>query len=250
MMTHILVIVLNYLNNKQNNFMTKYIHLIYSSILFFLIVFVCIEYHNNNVLESRINSLNKKSIDFRCEKTFKEDYYITQQSNDTNLLLVVFPFLLALASVFTYTNILEKHKIRIEEIVNDNKKQKRENDSYHKKFILLESELNFQTGLIYSERASKNITIDIGATIVQSLSAMEKFASCIISENYINKEPATKSLNNELDFLSKIIQNDIFHIKIDFSIYKERNERISKVLIKTQMEKFNKIVNNIRIIET
>ena len=138
----------------------------------------------------------------------------------------------------------------IESIKTEAHKNKSENDSYHKKFVLLESELNFQTGLIYSERASKNILIDIGSTITQSLSAMEKFASCIISENYINKVAATKSLDNELDFLSKIIENDIFHIKIDFRIYKERNERISKVLNKTQMEKFNQIVSKIKTIET
>ena len=230
--------------------MTKYIHLIYSSILFILIVFVFIEYHNNNVLESRINSLNKNSIDFTSEKTFKEDFYITQQSRDTTLLLVVFPIIVGIISLLTYVNITERHRNMINSIKAEAHKNKSENDGYHKKFVLLESELNFQTGLIYSERASKNILIDINSSIVQSLSAMEKFASCIISENYINKVAATKSLNNELDFLSKIIENDIFHIKIDFRIYKERNERISKVLNKTQTEKFNQIASNIKIIET
>lgn len=229
--------------------MKNIIHIVYSSILIALIILVCIEYHNNNVLESRINSLNKNSIDFSSEKTFKEDFYITQQSRDTTLLLVVFPVLVGIVSLLTYINITERHRNIIEEIKTETHKQKSENDSYHKKFVLLESELNFQTGLIYSERASKNILIDINSSIVQSLSAMEKFASCIVSENYINKEHATKSLENELDFLSKIIENDIFHIKIDFRIYKERNVRISKVLNKTQMEKFNLIVSKIKTIE-
>ena len=230
--------------------MKNHFHIVYSSILIVLIILVCIEYHNNNVLESRINTLNKNSIDFKSEKTFKEDFYITQQSRDTTLLLVVFPIIVGIISLLTYVNITERHRNMIESIKAEAHKNKSENDSYHKKFVLLESELNFQTGLIYSERASKNILIDIGSTITQSLSAMEKFASCIISENYINKVAATKSLDNELDFLSKIIENDIFHIKIDFRIYKERNERISKVLNKTQMEKFNQIVSKIKTIET
>jgi hypothetical protein len=165
------------------------------------------------------------------------------------LLLVVFPLFVGIVSLLTYVNITERHRNSIEDIKSETHKQKSENDSYHKKFVLLESELNFQTGLIYSERASKNILIDINSSIVQSLSAMEKFASCMASENYINKEPATKSLNNELDFLSKIIENDVFHIKIDFRIYKERNERISKVLNKTQIEKFNLIMSKIKTLE-
>lgn len=89
------------------------IHLIYTSILFALIVFCCVEYHNNNVLETRINSLNKNSIDFKSDKTFKEDYYITQQSHDTNLLLVLFPVLVGIFGFFTYINVTERYSSRI-----------------------------------------------------------------------------------------------------------------------------------------
>lgn len=230
--------------------MTKYTHIVYSSILIVLIILVCIEYHNNNILESRINSLNKNSIDFKSEKTFKEDFYITQQSRDTTLLLVVFPIIVGIVSFLTYINITERHRNIIEGIKTETHKQKSENDSYHKKFVLLESELNFQTGLIYSERASKYLEINVRSSIMQSLSAMEKFASCIISENYINKEPATKSLRNELDFLNKVIENEIFHIEMNFKIYKERNERIAKVLDNNAMTKFNQIISKIKIIET
>lgn len=227
--------------------MIKYIHLIYGSILFILIVLVSIEYHNNNVLESRINSLNKNSIDFTSEKTFKEDFYISQQSRDTTFLLVVFPLIVGIISLLTYVNITERHRNMIESIKAEAHKNKSENDSYHKKFVLLESELNFQTGLIYSERASKNILIDINSSIVQSLSAMEKFASCIESENYINKESALKSLHNELEFLNKITFDDLFHINMDFRIYKKRIERITRVLDNNGTTIFNQITSKIRV---
>lgn len=229
--------------------MSKYIHLFYSSILFILIVFVSIEYHNNNVLESRINSLNKNSIDFKSEKTFKEDFYITQQSKDTTLLLFVFSALVGIIGLFTYTNIIESFRSSIDEIKADNVNQKTERDKYHNNFILLESELNFQTGLIYSERASEFLKTNVRNSIVQSLSAMEKFASCIESENYINKKPALDSLYSELEFLNKITFGDFFLIDIDFKIYKKRIERITRVLDNNGTTIFNQIISTIRITE-
>lgn len=233
--------------------MTKYIHLIYSSILFILIVFVSIEHHNNNTLESRINSLNKNSIDFKSEKTFKEDYYITQQSRDTTLLLFVFSALVGIIGLFTYTNIVERYKTSIDEIKTENVNQKAERDKYHNRFVLLESELNFQTGLIYSERARNylinNYKTDVNTCIVQSLSAMEKFASCVESENYINRLPALNSLHSELDFLNKITDGNLFNINLDFRIYKPRIERITKVLDNNGMTIFNQITSRIRIIK-
>lgn len=230
------------------------INIIYTSILLVLIVFVCIEYHNNNVLESRINSLNKNSIDFTSEKTFKEDFYITQQNRDTTFLLVVFPLFVGIVSFLTYVNITERHRNSIEDIKTESHKQKSENDSYHKKFVLLESELNFQTGLIYSERASswingKNHKIDPNLCIVQSLSAMEKFASCIDSENYINRQPALNSLYSELEFLERITTGDLFLIDIDFKIYKTRIERIAKVLDNKGTTIFNQIIARISVTE-
>lgn len=230
------------------------INIIYTSILLVLIVFVCIEYHNNNVLESRINSLNKNSIDFTSEKTFKEDFYITQQNRDTTLLLVFFPLFVGIVSFLTYINITERHINSIEAIKTEAHKNKSEYDSYHKKFVLLESELNFQTGLIYSERASswingKNHKIDANLSIVQSLSAMEKFASCIESENYINRQPALNSLYSELQFLEKITTGDLFLIDIDFKIYKTRVERIAKVLDNNGTTIFNQIIARISVTE-
>ena len=84
------------------------IHFLYSVCLISLFVFAVITYHNNNALESRINALNKNGKDFNSEKTFKEDYYIKQQSSDTNLLLVVFPIIVGFIALFTYKDIFQK----------------------------------------------------------------------------------------------------------------------------------------------
>ena len=84
------------------------IHSLYILCILSLLIFSVVSYHNNNVLESRINSLNKNGKDFNSEKTFKEDYYIKQQSSDTTLLLVVFPIIVGFVALFTYKDIFQK----------------------------------------------------------------------------------------------------------------------------------------------
>lgn len=231
--------------------MTKHIHLIYSSILFFLIVFVCIEYHNNNALESRINSLNKNSIDFKSEKTFKEDFYITQQNRDTTFLLVVFPIIVGVISLLTYVNITERHRNMIESIKAQSHKQKSENDSYHNDLLLLESELNFQIGLIYSDRASVLIENEFKVGLMMFFCSLEKFALIALNNNsQSKKEEAIKELIRILNYLDKKIDNnDFFNIELNFRTYKDRIENISKVLNQNSLELFNRITSRIKIIE-
>ena len=223
------------------------IHIVYTSILFALIVFCFIEYHNNNVLESRINSLNKNSIDFNSEKTFKEDYYITQQSHDTNLLLVVFPILLGAFGFFTYINITERYSSRISKIEDDYHNQTSEWKKYHNMLILLESELNYQIGISFSEKANSNIKPSFKSCLMYSICAMEKFAMSIREENYGNKNEQTlKLLYLEIQFLNNVIDNnDTYSFDLDFNVYKERIERISKVLDKDNLQKFNRITSKI-----
>lgn len=227
------------------------INVFYTSVLFILIVFCAIEYHNSNVLESRINSLNKNSISFNSEKTFKEDFYITQQSRDTTLLLVVFPILVGILSLFTYVNVTERHRNIIEEIKAEAHKQKSENDIYHNNLVLLESELNFQIGLIYSARAEKMLYskfITIG--IMLSFISMEKFALAILSENSKEKkEESFRLLKLELSRLNSIVKDsDLFRIdNLDFTLYKDRIARITKVLNNDETKIFNRITSKIEI---
>ena len=150
------------------------INLIYTLILFGLIVFCLVEYHNNNVLETRINSLNKNSIDFNSEKTFKEDYYITQQSSDTNLILFVFAVLITFSGVFTYVNILERWNAKMAEINTERNKQNKKYENYEHNLMVLKSELDFQIGLIYSEKAKAILKTDFIKSLMLSFCSMEK----------------------------------------------------------------------------
>jgi hypothetical protein len=226
------------------------INVFYSSVLFILIVICSIEYHNSNVLESRMNSLNKNSIDFNSEKTFKEDYYITQQSRDTNMLLLVFSALLGITGILTYRSITSETNVLINEMDAKYQKQKAENDSYHNDLVLLESELNFQIGLIYSDKAENLFNSDFNLGLMMSFCSMEKFALVLLSNgNEERKQESLKLLNFRLKLLnSKIKDSDLFRVvNLDFNIYKDRIARISKVLYNDETKIFHRITSKIEI---
>lgn len=121
------------------------LNLLYSFCIIILLVFSTISYHNNNVLESRINSLNKNSIDFNSEKTFKEDYYIKQLDRDTTLLLVVFPILVGFISLFTYKNILDKIVTYEANINNKIKEKETEWDKNHNLILELKARIDLNS---------------------------------------------------------------------------------------------------------
>ncbi|MEZ7505964.1 hypothetical protein [Flavobacterium sp. Arc2] len=227
--------------------MKSNIHLIYTSILFGLIVFCSVEYHNNNALETRINSLNKNSIDFNSDKTFKEDYYITQQSRDTNLMLVLFPILVAVSGYFTYINVSERYSYRIRKVEEDYNNQKSEWIRYYNKLILLESELNYQIGISLSEKANGDIKPSFLSCIMDSICAMQKFASSICAEDSdSNNKQTLKILCFELQSLNdRIGDNDTYHFDLDFKIYNERIEIIRKVLNQDGLQVLNRITSKI-----
>lgn len=101
---------------------------IFSLLLFILTILAAINYHNNDVLESRINTALKYSGDAKSEKSFKEDYYILQQSHDTNLLLLVFGLLVAVSGFFTYQNLVAKFDLVSSKFDNDFNEYKKEMD--------------------------------------------------------------------------------------------------------------------------
>ena len=225
------------------------INLIYTSILFGLIVFCLVEYHNNNVLETRINSLNKNSIDFNSEKTFKEDYYITQQSSDTNLILVVFAVLITFSGVFTYVNILERWNAKMAEINTERDKQNKKYDNYEHNLKVLKSELDFQIGLIYSEKAKNICKTDFIKSLMLSFCSMEKYSTVITENSNVKKDDCLKMLYLELDYINKkVMDNDLFKVEnLSFEVYKERIDRITKVLDYKGLNMFNRITSKIRI---
>lgn len=113
--------------------------------------------------------------------------------------------------------------------------------------ILLESELNFQIGISFSEKANSNIKPSFKSCIMNSICAMEKFATSIREGNYGNKnEQALKLLYLELQFLNDIIDNDeTYYFDLDFRIYNERIETIRKILDKDGLQVFNRITSKI-----
>ncbi|WP_418263547.1 hypothetical protein [Flavobacterium faecale] len=195
--------------------------------------------------------MNKNSIDFNSEKTFKEDYYITQQSSDTNLILVVFAVLITFSGVFTYVNILERWNAKMAEINTERDKQNKKYEDYEHNLMVLKSELDFQIGLIYSDRGTTLIKDNFNDGLMMCFCSMEKYSIIGIDEPFnIKKEEALKLLNVELKFLNKLIDdNDIFEINIDYKIYKDRIDRITKVLDYEGLTMFNRIVSKIRIKE-
>jgi hypothetical protein len=99
--------------------MTKFISTaVFSILLFGILVLSAINYHNNNVLESRINTALKFSCDIESEKSFKEDYYILQQAHDTNLIIFIFGALVAVIGFFTYQNVVAKFELKTTEFDN------------------------------------------------------------------------------------------------------------------------------------
>lgn len=94
---------------------------ILSLLIFGLIIVTAINYHKNNVLESKINTLGKSTSQSKNAdiQKFKEDYYITQQGKDTDLLLFVFGLSVTIMGVLTYHNIVTKFEDKIAEVKNE-----------------------------------------------------------------------------------------------------------------------------------
>jgi len=93
----------------------------FSIIIFSVVILTAINFHNNDVLESRINTIAKygkvDSDSSKADKSFKEDYYILQQSHDTNLILVVFGLVVAIMGLFTYQNLTQRFENRTNEML-------------------------------------------------------------------------------------------------------------------------------------
>lgn len=80
---------------------------------------------SNSSLNSRINTLTQKYTEKENAdiQKFKEDYYLKQLDRDTNLLLVIFPILLAITTIATFAGVREEFKRNIAEIKSDSEKQ-------------------------------------------------------------------------------------------------------------------------------
>jgi len=228
-------------------------HFLYSLCILSLLIFAVISHHNNNALESRINALNKNGKDFNSEKTFKEDYYIKQQSSDTTLLLVVFPIIVGFISLFTFANVVQKFRATKTEIDNNIKEKEAKWDEQHKRLIKLELDLYFQIADNYSDKAKKyEEENNFKNYIIISMCALEKYAQVIkVCDNEPYKQRVLNVVNAGLDYNYTLLKDveRIFEISdLDYSVYKIRVATISSVLDSKHLQMFNTILSKIKII--
>lgn len=229
------------------------INFIYSFLILVLISVVTIEFHNNNVLESRINTITKYSKPLNSEKSFKEDYYITQQSHDTNLILVVFTVLIAFTGLFTYVNIIERYNSKMSEVKDEIEKYKSEYDVQHKRLVKLESDSYFQTAISYYGMAKKlKQENEISKYLVFSMCAMEKYAQVIkLTDDEIFKKRVQNTLNSIVDLDFSIVKDEKNYFEVtdlEFYVHKIRIATISEALDIQNLQMFNTIVSKIKII--
>ena len=205
------------------------LNLLYSFCIITLLVFSVIAYHNNNILESRINSLTKNSIDFNSEKTFKEDYYIKQQGNDTTLLLVVFPILVGFVSIFTFANVVQKLGATKTEIENKIKEKEAEWDEQHKRLNSLEIDLNFQIASSCLENTEKYRNgSDFKKALMLSLKAMEKYSQILkISNNNDYNTDIYNLLSSVITYDFELLKDIDKPFEIEGILYTTYNKRIT-----------------------
>ncbi|MFC4477432.1 hypothetical protein [Flavobacterium chungangensis] len=206
--------------------MQKYITTaVFSILLFTTIILTAINYHNNDVLESRINTINKyneKTVkkDLDSEKGFKEDYYILQQSHDTNLILVVFGLVVAVIGFFTYQNVVAKFDIKSSELRNEILNYKNEIENYKKdgQIIIdeladLQREFYLQSAELNSEIAEFNLQKGDKSSFIQyRFASISKLADlCLWHINNKSEKDEIEDLEESivgfLEILNKKVSN-------------------------------------------
>jgi len=222
--------------------MNKNLSIIYGVLILILVVFSAYTYHENQVLNCRVNSLKSNSVDFKSEKTFKEDYYITQQNRDTTLLLVIFPLIVGLTSYLTYQNLRSSFESRILEMQTENEKNKAEYDIRHKEIDNLKFEFNFETSLLQGALSKdyydKGLIED---SFIISLRASAGFALCASKDDYINRIPAKNNLLHELAYLEEKTKGNQFELNWSYIALSDCFRKVDNVLEGNQIVMFNKI---------
>jgi hypothetical protein len=133
--------------------MSNCFHILYSFFIVSLVVCVVISLHNNHILESRLNTFTK-GLDLKSsEKTFKEDFYLSQLGRDTNLILVFIPLFVGIVSLFTYTSVIGKFRVETDKYNDKIEKQKSEWNTVKRHLSEFKSEYNFNKHSYYKSKA-------------------------------------------------------------------------------------------------
>lgn len=217
-------------------------------------------YRNIDVLESRINTVAKYKITpskLNSEKGFKEDYYITQQSHDTNLILVVFGVLVAITGFFTYKNIDSKFEDKANEL-------KKEIDTYRNEWLVMRDnfdELKFefllQSAELCKEIASKYLQEgNLSEYVLNSFASVSKMAElCVFNAQFNNEEllVSTEKVQENIKlFLVNLDENMDDMVSVDnqnFDIIEEYIYKVRKVENRDVDRLLNKIHTKIQVNE-
>jgi len=214
--------------------MKNYLHLIYGLLITGLLIAIVISYHNNDVLESRISTINKHlykdlTVDtLASEKTFKEDYYIEQQSRDTTLILTVFGVLAGLVSLFTFLSIERRLTTFKEEVkekqknyqIEVSKKQKWHNKKLKKvKKNLWETYLKMSYELIYIKRNSASKALTAGNQedyVIDSFECAVQYSIAYLFDNNVDKVKIITELISFLNSLNEYLKHSPITIDLEF----------------------------------
>ena len=208
------------MKNKQP--LLYYISVSLTCLLFCSIIFIAILLNKLNTDENRFNILSKQiektaicdteTIKELSQQRFKEDYYITQESSNTNLILSVFAVITFLFGLFSYS--------LFESRVNEHKKyyeQKiEEQDSKHE---VLVTHLNDLLQNIATDKAYENLIKakdyylkqDYDWYIHFSLEAVNSFSEYFfLTDNQELKDFITENqIKNLKDVVKNIEENNI-----------------------------------------
>lgn len=220
--------------------MTKYVSTaIFSVLLFTVIIFTALNYHNNDVLETRINTLYKNSKDLNASKTFKEEYYILQQAHDTNVILVVFGLLVAVIGFFTYQNVVAKFDLITVELKNEIANNKQEGQAIIDELGDLQIEFYIQSAELLKENArNSRMKGNIQMYVYHSVASASKSAD--LCQWFMNNYKGDNTL-------------DIGDVKANIVTYLQRVERVMSSGIETGESTLGIIegyIANIRKIES
>lgn len=214
--------------------MKNYLHLIYGLIIVGLLIAVVISYHNNDVLESRINTINThlyKDLSVNTltsEKTFKEDYYIEQQSRDTTLILTVFAILAGLVSLFTFLSIERRFTTFKEEVkevqknyqIEVSKKQKLHNKKLKKvKKNLWETYLKMSFEFIEIKRNSASKSLNNGNHedyVINSFECAVHYSIAYMFDKNVDRGKILSELITFLNSLNTYLKHSPITIDLEF----------------------------------
>lgn len=239
--------------------MLKYISTaVFSVILFTVVILTAINYHNNEVLETRINTLVKyakvDTKDLNSEKSFKEDYYILQQSHDTNLILVVFGLVVAVIGFFTYQNVIAKFDLISTELKNEIQATKDEGQAVIDELGALQIEFYTQTAELLKETArSSRARGNTSMYVYYSIASVSKYADFYQwfmnnkSDYVFSLTDLQKSMVADLERVNRVIASGIELSASSLEVIEEYITNVRKIDSKEANKVLSQIHSKIKV---